>query len=361
MTHDIESLLIGPDLTFREAMVRLNENQQGIVLVVDEARRLLDTITDGDLRRAFLSGLDLDSPVSVLADLKATNSPFPKPTTVREAMPEHEIQALMAAEQLRHIPVVDSDNHVIDVVIARATVLEPEPLPISALVMAGGRGTRLRPLTDTIPKPLLPVRGKPIMEHTIQRLEAAGVRNVMVSTHYMAQAFHEHFGDGSGLGVKMTYVEEKEPLGTAGALRLMEPPTGPVLVVNGDVLTEINYRAMLAFHQDNGASLTVAVAEYEVEIPYGVVELDGVRVLGIAEKPRIKQFINAGVYLLEPEVVGLIPDSGKFDMTDLIEALVNKGRSVVSFPISEYWIDIGQHGDYARAQQDADPDGANGS
>lgn len=361
MNHYLESLLIRPSLTFREAMVRLNENQQGVVLVVDESRRLLDTITDGDLRRAFLRGLSLDSPVSVLATLKSTGSPFPKPITVRKEMPEHQVQALMAAQQLRHIPVVDEENRVLDVIVARASVSGPAALPVSALVMAGGRGTRLRPLTDTIPKPLLPVRGKPIMEHTIQRLGAAGVRNVVVSTHYMAEAFHEHFGDGSGFGVKMDYVEEKEPLGTAGALRLMEPPTGPVLVINGDILTEINYRAMLAFHQDNDASMTVAVAEYEVEIPYGVVELDGVRVLGISEKPRIKQFINAGVYLLEPDVVRLIPDNGKFDMTDLIGSLLDDDRNVVSFPISEYWIDIGQHGDYAKAQQDADPDGAYGS
>lgn len=361
MNHNLESLLIRPDLTFREAMVRLNENQQGIVLVVDDVGRLLDTVTDGDLRRAFLSGLNLDTPVSALAELKANGSPFPKPVTVREAVPDHEIQRLMAADQLRHMPVVDADNRVVDLKIARAMASDREPFPVSALVMAGGRGTRLRPLTDTVPKPLLPLHGKPIMEHTIESLEAAGVRNVVVSTHYMADAFREHFGDGSSLGVKMDYVEEKQPLGTAGALRLMEPPTGPVLVINGDVLTGINYRAMLAFHQENDAAMTVAVAEYGVEIPYGVVEIVGVRVLGITEKPTTKQFINAGVYLLEPEVVGLIPTDSKFDMTNLIDALLSNGRNVVSFPISEYWIDIGQHGDYAKAQQDADPDGAYGS
>jgi dTDP-glucose pyrophosphorylase len=361
MSHNLESLLIRPDLTFREAMVRLNENQQGIVLVVDDVGRLLDTVTDGDLRRAFLSGLDLNTPVSVLAELKANGLPFPKPVTVLEEAPDHEVQGLMAANQLRHLPVVDADNRVVDVRVARATASDREPFPLSAMVMAGGRGVRLRPLTDTVPKPLLPIHGKPIMEHTIERLEAAGVRNVVVSTHYMADAFRAHFGDGSSLGVKMDYVEEKQPLGTAGALRLMEPPTGPVLVINGDVLTEINYGAMLAFHQENDAAMTVAVAEYEVQIPYGVVELAGVRVLEITEKPTIKQFINAGVYLLEPEVVGLIPTEGQFNMTDLIDALLRDGRNVVSFPISEYWIDIGQHGDYAKAQGTASPDGANGS
>lgn len=356
----LEPLCIMPNRTIREAMVRLNENSEGIVLVVDDANRLLDTITDGDLRRAILSGSDLDSTLATLASRRG-GSLYPEAITVREHVPLHEIHALMAEQQLRQVPIVDAEGHVVDLVVASEFTTNPVELPISALIMAGGRGSRLRPLTDDLPKPLLPVGGKPIMEHTIERLGAAGVRTVLVSTHYRAEAFREHFGTGAEFGVQMDYVEENQPLGTAGALRLMEPPKEPVLVINGDVLTQINYRAMLAFHQENRAAMTVGVASYDLEVPYGVVTLEGVQIKGVVEKPTIHQFINAGVYLLEPDAVEMIPAAGRFDMTDLIETLLKAGRAVVSFPISEYWLDIGQHGDYAKAQEDAGPEGAYGS
>jgi dTDP-glucose pyrophosphorylase len=360
MTLNVEQLFMKPNLTIREAMVRLNENPEGIVLVIDDSNRLLDTITDGDLRRAILGGITLDAALSVLASRRAS-SVYPNPITVGEQVPLHEIHALMSEQLLRQIPIVDAEGRVVDLVVAGDINANPVELPVSALIMAGGRGTRLRPLTDDVPKPLLPVGGKPIMEHTIARLEAAGVRTVLVSTHYRAEAFREHFGNGADFGVNMDYVQEDEPLGTAGALRLVGPSTQPVLVINGDVLTQINYRAMLAFHQENDAAMTVGVSSYDLEIPYGVVELDGVRIKHVVEKPTIHQFINAGVYLLEPRAVELIPETGRFDMTDLIETLLKEGHNVVSFPISEYWLDIGQHGDYARAQKDADSEGAYGS
>lgn len=333
-------------------MRQINENQRGIVLVVDEEGCLLDTATDGDLRRAVLERVDLDTPLATLAE-RRVGTTHPKPITVLEGTPEHEIVALMSRLKLRHIPVVDAQGHVKDLIIAGETASDgPLDLPVSALIMAGGLGTRLRPLTDTVPKPLLPVGNRPIMEDTIRQLAAAGVRRVFVATHYKAEAIEDYFGSGTRLGVEMSYIKEEQPLGTAGALRLLEQPTEPLLVVNGDVLTRVNYRAMLTFHRENQADMTVGVGQYEFRVPYGVVETSGVEVERLTEKPRMRYFVNAGVYLLEPGVLAHVPEGRRFDMTDLIQALLEAKRRVVSFPITEYWLDVGHHGDYQQANAD---------
>ena len=357
MSRDLASVLLRPDRTIRQAMRQMNENERGIVLVVDEKGVLLDTVTDGDLRRAMLDGVDLDTSLAALSERRA-GSPYPEPVTVAEEMPHAEVMALMSREKLRHIPVVDAKGRVTDLVVAGDTVSgEPPNLEVSALVMAGGLGIRLRPLTDTVPKPLLPVGDKPIMEYTIQQLSAAGVRRVLVSTHYKAEAFHSHFGDGARFGIEMEYVQEEQPLGTAGALRLMEQPSEPILVINGDVLTQVNYHAMLSFHQEYAAQMTVGVTQYEFEVPYGVVEIDGVEIRALVEKPHMRHFVNAGLYLLEPSVLEHIPEGQRFDMTDLIQAVIGAGQRVVSFPISEYWRDLGQHGDYVQAEKDVSDEG----
>ena len=218
--------------------------------------------------------------------------------------------------------------------------------------MAGGLGTRLMPLTEDLPKPMLPVGGRPLMEHIIEQLQQAGIRRVHVSTHYKPEKIIEHFGDGQAFGVDLNYVNEDLPLGTGGALGLISPPSETQLVINGDILTQIDFGAMLAFHQDNAASLTMAVRRYELQVPYGVIECDGARVTSLKEKPQVGVLVNAGVYLLEPSVYEFIPRGRSFNMTDLIWWLLDAGRTVISFPIREYWLDVGQHGDYAQAQDD---------
>lgn len=352
MARDLSDLQLTPDRTVREAMQQLNDNEVGIVLVVDGEGRLLDTVTDGDLRRAILQGVELEATLSSIAERRA-GSVYPEPVTVSEQMSRSEIVELMASQKLRHIPVVDDQHRVTDLVIAGDDAPGDDTrLPISAMVMAGGFGTRLRPLTDTVPKPLLPVGDKPIMEHTLERLHAAGINRVVVSTHYKAEAIEDHFGDGKRLGLSIEYVKEEQPLGTAGALGLIERPTEPLLVINGDVLTQVNYRAMLTFHQEYKADITVGVGQYDFQVPYGVVELAGVQIKKIVEKPTIRNFINAGVYLIQPRMLGHVPEGQRFDMTDLIEAAMQANDKVVSFPISEYWRDVGHHGDYAQAQSE---------
>jgi len=221
------------------------------------------------------------------------------------------------------------------------------------VIMAGGFGTRLRPFTDTTPKPMLPVGDRPLMERTLENLQETGIRNVTISTHYKPEVIINHFQDGSEFGININYVNEEQPLGTAGALGLMTPPDDTVLIINGDILTNVNFESMFQFHREHRAEMTVATRIYEFQLPYGVVEMEGVRISKITEKPTKKFFVSAGIYLLEPRMFAYIPKNQRFDMTDLIERLLIEGRQVVNFPIREYWLDIGRHPDYERAQVEA--------
>jgi NDP-sugar pyrophosphorylase family protein len=257
----------------------------------------------------------------------------------------------MQTKSLRHIPLLDGEGRVVDLVLLSELVEQPR-LPLSAVVMAGGYGVRLRPLTKNIPKPMLPVGDRPLMEWTIEQLRAIGIRHVNVTTHYKPEIIVEHFGDGRQFGVEINYVDEERPLGTAGALGLMKSPTGPLLVINGDILTQLDFRAMFDFHREYRADMTVGVRKYEFQVPYGVVETEGVAISRLVEKPSLGFFVNAGVYLLEPIIHRYVPSGCHLDMTDLIGQLLADGRNVISFPIQEYWLDIGQHGDYEQAQED---------
>jgi NDP-sugar pyrophosphorylase family protein len=256
-------------------------------------------------------------------------------------------------KKLRHLPLVDAAGTVVDLVTLDDLIEPEDELPVSAVVMAGGFGSRLQPLTDTVPKPLLPIGDQPLIERTIEQLRDAGIQRVYLATHYKSEAFAQHFGSGEGFGVNIEYVDEERPLGTAGALGKLNGTREPLLVINGDIVTSLNYRAMLAFHRENRAQMTVGVRQFEFDVPYGVVATEGVEISGIAEKPTRRMFINAGIYLLEPEVCSLVPQDRRFDMPDLITALIAEGKRVVAFPISEYWIDIGYPEDYEKARADA--------
>jgi NDP-sugar pyrophosphorylase family protein len=223
--------------------------------------------------------------------------------------------------------------------------------------MAGGFGTRLMPLTDGTPKPMLPVGDRPLLAHIVGQLRAAGIRQLNVTTHYKADAISEHFGNGQDYGVDIRYVHEDMPLGTAGALALVEATDQPLLVMNGDILTRVDFGAMLDFHRHHAADMTVGVRQYQFKVPYGVVETDGVMVMGVSEKPTVSNFINAGLYLINPDVQRMVPPACRFDMTELIHLAIARGLRVVCFPIREYWLDIGQLTDYERAQIDVHQDG----
>jgi dTDP-glucose pyrophosphorylase len=345
-----EELLISPDATLHDAMATIDRTAKGIVLVTDENRRLINTVTDGDIRRAILSGLDLNVSIRMLLERRPL-TPYPQAITAPVGTSDAELIHLMNKHVIRHVPLLDDQDRVTDLALLADLVKEYAP-PLRAVVMAGGLGKRLRPLTEDVPKPMLPVGGRPLMEHIIGQLCRAGIKQVSITTHYKPEAIVEHFGDGRGFGVQIDYMHEDRPLGTAGALGLMPPWNSTLLVVNGDILTRLNYQSMLAYHRENRAALTVAACQYDVQVPYGVLECDGPRVSRIQEKPTYRFFTNAGIYLVQPEVRQFLPNGQRYDMTDLIEALVAAGWSVMNFPILEYWLDIGQAEDYRQAQED---------
>lgn len=350
MISDLSSLCIHPDSSIHQAMACIDQNAAKIALVVDEKHRLLDTITDGDVRRAILAGLDLDAQVSVLKDYKA-DSPYPHPVTASADTDPAALRDLMRKHQIRSVPLLDEAQRVVGVV-TRRELFPNDPLTLQAVVMAGGHGTRLRPLTEELPKPMLPVGDRPLLERIIAQLRQVGIQRVNITTHYMSEKITQYFGDGQEFGVELNYVTEDRPLGTAGALGLMESPNEPFLVINGDILTRVDFRAMLDFHRDHSADLTVAVRQYDLQVPYGVIESEGPLVRQLREKPSMKFLVNAGIYLLEPSIHHYIPNDQQFDMTDLIQRLLDEGQIVVSFPVVEYWLDVGQPADYEQAQDD---------
>jgi NDP-sugar pyrophosphorylase family protein len=257
----------------------------------------------------------------------------------------------MKEHDISQLPVVDSEGKVQKLILSKDIVPNRE-LVLSAVVMAGGFGTRLLPLTEKLPKPMLPVGGRPLLELAIDQLRRAGIKNVNVTTHYLPETISDYFGTGEMFGVRLNYLQEEHPLGTAGGIKLLKQFDATMLVINGDILTGAPFGAMLDYHRSYHADLTIGVRKYEVQVPFGVVECEDVHVKGLEEKPSLSFFINAGTYLIEPAVCDFIPAGQRFDMTELINKLIEAGRIVVSFPIMEYWLDMGRHEDYAKAQQD---------
>jgi dTDP-glucose pyrophosphorylase/CBS domain-containing protein len=350
MKVSIDSVSITINSSIRDAIACIDGNGCGIALVVDGSQHLVGTVTDGDIRRTILARLDINAPIGVLLGQKA-NSQYAEPITAVTGTSRDELLALMQRYVLRHIPILDEEGRVIDLILLDDLV-PVEDLNIQAVIMAGGLGIRLRPLTENLPKPMLPLDGKPLLVRIIEQLRQVGIHRIDVTTHYKPEKITEYFGDGSAYGVELKYVNEEQPLGTGGALGLIPKPEHSLLVINGDVLTDVNFRSMYHFHQENKSDLTMAVRQYDVEVPYGVVDVESAHVKSISEKPTMKFFVNAGVYLIEPSVYQYIPTDVGFNMTDLIQWLLEAGRSVVSFPVREYWLDIGQRSDYVRAQVD---------
>lgn len=340
------------EATVREAIQCIDRSGRiSLAMLVDKDGRLLSVLTDGDIRRGILRGVSLDAPVSELLPIKAS-MPNAKAVTAAAGTEHSALLKIMQDKGVRQLPLVNEQDKVVDIVLLR-DLLPQAAADFQAVVMAGGFGSRLRPYTDQIPKPMLPVAGRPLMERIIEQLRVAGIRRVSVSTHYKPEKIVEHFGDGTAFGVNISYLNEEIPLGTGGALGMMSPPDTPVLVVNGDILTGIDYRQMLEYHEDHKAVMTVAVNLHTFKVPYGVIECDESRIKCLREKPELRLFVNAGIYLLDPIAYRYIPSKQHFNMTDLIQRLIDDGKAVVSFPVREYWRDIGQPDDYHQAQADA--------
>ena len=367
--RDVESrlkkVIVLPDLSIASAIPLLDRAGLGVLLVCDEQRKLIGVITDGDIRRAMMKGWPFDQPCSSIAITQPVVARVDAGREVSSAAPAiSTVDALHIMDHARsflinQLPVVDEQGRVVDLIM-RSDLVAETSLDVSAVIMAGGFGKRLQPLTEDLPKPMLLVGDRPLMERLIGQLKQSGIHQVNVTTHYLPDKIIEHFGTGEPWGVKINYVAEDQPLGTAGALSLIPSSGHPLLVINGDILTNLDFRSMLAYHQKHAADMTVAVRRYGLQVPYGVLECEGERILHVREKPRYSFLVNAGVYLLQPSVLAYIPGGRRFDMTDLIDALIQAGRPVISFPIVEYWLDIGQLEDYEQAQKDVE-DGRIGS
>ncbi len=338
---DWKNIVVSPAASLQETLQRLDEGGLQIALVMDDDCHLAGTVTDGDVRRALLRGQGLDTPVTEVMN--------PNPVTGL-LLEEPEIwQRTMQRHSLHHLPLLDAAGCVSDLV-RYEVPLEPER-NTQVIIMAGGLGARLRPLTNDIPKPLIKVGSKPVLETIIENFEAQGFHDITLCINYKGDLIREHFGDGSELGVNIRYVEEPDRMGTAGALTLLpQPPTEPFIVMNGDLLTKVDFVRLLDFHQRQGFSATVAMREYSYQVPYGVMEIDQqYRVMRMVEKPVERRHVSAGIYILSPEVVEHIPGSQYHDMPTLFNTLMDSGRSVGSFPLRDYWIDIGRMEDLERA------------
>lgn len=341
---DLKKILVRSDTPVIEAMQQLDKGAAQIVLVTDECGKLLGTVTDGDTRRALLRGVTLDVPISIVMNKT--------PLTIGAEASREEAIALMRKHTIHQLPVVDGFGHVIEL-ITLDEALRGAQQETLVVLMAGGLGSRLRPLTETTPKPLLPIGGRPLLEITITNLARQGFGRFLISVNYKADMFREFLTDGKRLGVEIDYIEENERLGTAGALRLLPArPSAPILVMNGDILTNFDGQQLLSFHRTHGAVATLCVREYQWQIPYGVVQIENGRLASIHEKPTRREFVSAGINMLSPEALDLIPPCGSFDMPALMEAVSAAGSPPAIYPLREYWLDIGHLEDLQRAQND---------
>jgi dTDP-glucose pyrophosphorylase len=340
-----ESVLIDPSTTLEEAIRTLDREALRIVLVVDDERRLLGTLTDGDVRRSLLSQVPLN--VEVQRVMCST------PHTVERGWSRDRVLSVMEAHQLLQLPVLDKERRVVGLETLHG-LLKKKQYNNPVFLMAGGFGSRLRPLTQSCPKPLLKVGEKPILELILDSFKNAGFHRFFISTHYMPEMIKDYFGDGSRWGVNIRYVHEDVPLGTGGALGLLphDEIDLPLFMMNGDLLTTLNFQNLLEFYNSHSGVATMCVREYEQRIPYGVVQSDGHRITSIVEKPVSKFFINAGIYLLSPDLVKSVSPGTYLDMPTLLDREIAAGNSVNMFPVHEYWLDIGRMEDFQRAQAD---------
>jgi len=352
---DLASLHVPLHATIQEVVKRIDlSGRLSLALLVEEGNQLRAVITDGDVRRGLLEGFSLQDPASRLLEVKAR---MPNPVAVTSTLGEDPtvLLQLMQERHVRQIPLLDQAGRVADIVTMN-DLLPTQAPEIRAVIMAGGIGARLRPLTDDMPKPMLSVAGRPAMEWIVAQLREAGIRRMNVTTHYKPEKIKNYFGDGRAFGVELNYVNEELPLGTGGALGLMDPPDGPFLVINGDVITHLDILKMLDFHSEHRADITVGIHQQKLEVPFGVVDCTGPLLTQLREKPTLSLMVNAGIYMLEPSVYTFIPPGGEhFNMTDLIQWLLDAGRKVVGFPIMEYWSDIGEHQSYRDVQSHLAP------
>jgi dTDP-glucose pyrophosphorylase len=339
-----DSILIAPDTSLHEAIAKIDVASTQLALVVDAERRLLGTVSDGDVRRGLLAGMKLTDPVE--------RCMFCSPTTARVGESREAIVARMRSLMVHQMPVLDDGGRVVDLKTIDDYLAVPER-ENWVIIMAGGLGSRLRELTSETPKPMLMVGGRPLLETIVRRFVEQGFRHIWLAVNYCAEQIEAYFGDGSAFGAVLRYIREDKRLGTAGALSLLpEAPTAPVLVTNADLLVAVDFGEMLDAHVSSGASATMAVREYEYQIPYGVVRTAEDQISSLEEKPMHRVMVNAGIYTLDPGAITHVPHNTFFDMPELFAAMLELGVVVRSHRINGYWLDIGRKEDYHKANGD---------
>lgn len=341
-------VLLRPSATIRDAMNAMTKSHVGFAVVAGDEDRLLGVIADIDIRRALLRGADLSSPVA-----KAVNR---RPIVVAEGTSPEKISTLFALHKKTHLPVVDKRGRLKGLAALSDFMTVPTRHPNRVVVMAGGVGKRLGALTANTPKPMLRLGDKPMLEHVLEQMVAGGFTRFTFTVNYRAEQIESHFGDGSRWGAEIDYVREPKPLGTAGALGLIKRPgTEPLLVLNGDILTKVDFPALIDFHRAEKGVATICVKRHEIQVPYGVVEHSGRRLTRFVEKPTQRFLVNAGIYVLEPRALAWLPKRRRCDMPELLDRIrARKRGGVACFPIQEYWLDVGGPPEFRRAEKEID-------
>tara|TARA_R110002020_G_scaffold183864_6_gene380391 strand:+ start:984 stop:2033 length:1050 start_codon:yes stop_codon:yes gene_type:complete len=337
-------VIVSPSTAVKDVLVKLDREALRVVLVCDDEMRLLGIVTDGDIRRGLLNGIGLECSVC-----KVMNQ---SPTTISREVSRNDAVSLMQSKSILAVPILDKDRLIGLETLQQTKNSTQYSNPV--FIMAGGFGTRLRPLTDDTPKPMLKVGERPILETLIVNFIKSGFSTFYISTHYLPHVIKEYFGDGSKWNIDITYVHEEIPLGTGGALGLLPDSISaePLIMVNGDVLTNVDFERVLNFHQENEALATMCVREYDYQIPYGVVVGDGKRIVSMEEKPIQRFFVNAGIYVVNPEIFKAVEKNKRIDMPTLLQSYIDESKEIMMFPIHEYWLDIGRMDDFKKAQFD---------
>lgn len=336
-----QQILLPPSTSIIQTMKIVDKTSLQFAVVVDNEGYLLGTVTDGDIRRGILKGISLESSIIDVMN--------PNPTFDYEGKSEFEYKEILERNKLKQLPIVSEDRKVTSIIFSDDInqIIQKEN---TVVLMVGGLGTRLQPLTKDTPKPMLYIEDKPILQIIVEGFRNHGFSNFILSVNYKKEMIKDYFQDGSFLGVNISYIDESKRLGTAGALSLLkEKPDHPFFVMNGDLLTKINYEQLLNFHDEKESMATMCVRKYDYQIPYGVIETENHRLLSIKEKPVQQSFVNAGIYVLDPEVLKYVPDDTFYDMPELFNKLLEQNKSVSAFPIREYWLDIGRMDDYEKA------------
>ena len=329
----------------RHAMEVIAESRLHICMVVADDDRLIGTITDGDIRRALLRGVTLDDLVTSIMNENPVFAPL--------HIPQKILSAKMLEHGIREMPLVDELGRVTGIRSLNPKPEDQEPRENWVAVLAGGRGCRLRPLTDELPKPMIEVGPRPILETILEQIMLHGFRRFFISVNYMAEKIIDHFGDGSSFGAEIRYLREDNPLGTAGSLSLIDEPIDcPILAINGDVLNQMNFSSLLQYHHDHQCAATMCVRDSEFQVPFGIVSIQNGVITEIVEKPAQRHFVNAGIYVLDPSVLIKIPSDTPIDMPDLFNQLIADSEKTMAFPIGEYWTDVGRPEDLVRAGED---------